>query len=48
MLRAYCVDRKNEWDNGVHLVLFAAVKNSPFELIFGQTVREASQRGLLG
>ena len=46
MLRTYCVDTEKEWDEGVHLVLFAAREAvqdslgfSPFELIFGRTVR---------
>jgi len=46
MLRTYCVDTEKEWDKGVHLVLFAAQEAvqdslgfSPFELIFGRTVR---------
>ena len=24
MLRMYCVDKERQWDEGVHLVLFAA------------------------
>ena len=46
MLRTYCVDTEKEWDEGVHLVLFAAHEAiqdflgfSPFELIFWRTVR---------
>ena len=46
MLRTYCVDTEKEWDDGVHLLLFAAQEAlqeslgfSPFELIFGCTVR---------
>ena len=46
MLRAYCIEQGKDWDEGVHLVLFAsreAVQESlgfsPFELLFGRTVR---------
>ena len=41
----YCVDKERQWDEGVHLVLFAARESiqealgfSPFELAFGRTV----------
>ena len=37
----YCVDKEHQWDEGVHLVLFAAHESiqealgfSPFELVF--------------
>ena len=46
MLCMYCVDKERQWDEGVHLVLFAARESiqealgfSPFELVFGKTVR---------
>ena len=46
MLRTYCVEQEKEWDEGVHLVLFAAREAvqeslgfSPFELVFGRSVR---------
>ena len=46
MLRKYCLEEENEWDEGVHLVLFAVGESiqeslgfSPFELVFGRTVR---------
>ena len=46
MLRMYCVDKERQWDEGVHLVLFATCESiqealgfSPFKLIFGRTVR---------
>ena len=46
MLRAYCVENNRDWDQGVHLLLFAARESvqeslgfSPFELVFGRTVR---------
>ena len=46
MLRAYCVDNARDWDEGVQFVLFAARETvqeslgfSPFELVFGRTVR---------
>ena len=45
MLRTYCVEQEKEWDEGVHLVLFAAREAvqeslgfSPFELVFGRSV----------
>ncbi|XP_071954190.1 uncharacterized protein [Antedon mediterranea] len=45
MLRAYCVEFQREWDEGVHLVLFAARESvqetlgfSPFQLVFGHSV----------
>ena len=41
----YCVDKKRQWDERVHLVLFAACETiqealgfSSFELVFGWTV----------
>lgn len=46
MLQMYCVDKEKQWDEGVHLVLFAdresvqeALGFSPFELVFERTVR---------
>lgn len=46
MIRTYCHQYEKEWDEGIHLLLFAvreAVQESlgfsPFELIFGHTVR---------
>jgi len=46
MLRKYCPEEEKEWDEGVHLVLFSARESiqeslgfSPFELVFGRTVR---------
>ena len=45
MLRAYCANNDKDWDEGVHLVLFAAREAvqeslgfSPFQLVFGHTV----------
>ena len=45
MLRKYCLEEENEWDEGVHLVLFAvgeliqeSLGFSPFELVFERTV----------
>ena len=45
MLRAYCLEHRKDWDEKVHLVLFAsreAVQDSlgfsPFELLYGRTV----------
>ena len=46
MLQAYCANNDKDWDEGVHLVLFAAREAvqeslgfSPFQLVFGHTVR---------
>ena len=46
MIRTYCFDTEKDWDEGVHLLLFAARESvqeslgfSPFELVFGHTVR---------
>ena len=46
MIRAYCLQFEKQWDQGIHLLLFAvreAVQESlgfsPFELVFGRTVR---------
>ena len=42
MLKMHCVDKECQWDEGMHLVLFAARESvhktlgfSPFELVFG-------------
>ena len=46
MLHAYCTENNRDWDQGVHLLLFAARESvqeslgfSPFELVFDRTVR---------
>ena len=46
MIRAYCFQYEKQWDQGIHLLLFAireAVQESlgfsPYELVFGCTVR---------
>ena len=46
MIRPFCLDFEKVWDEGVHLLLFAAREAvqetlgfSPFELVFGRTVR---------
>ena len=46
MLRAYCLQEKREWDEGIPLLLFAVRESvqeslgfSPFELVFGHTPR---------
>ena len=46
MIRSYCFDTERNWDEGVHLLLFAVRESvqeslgfSPFELVFGHTVR---------
>ena len=45
MIRSYCFENKKDWDEGIHL-LFAvreffgeSLGFSPFELVFGHTVR---------
>ena len=44
MIRSYCFDTKNNWDEGIHLLVFAVRESvqeslgfSPFELVFGHT-----------
>ena len=46
MIRSYCFDTEKDWDEGIHLLLFAvreSVQESlgfrPFELVFGHSVR---------
>ena len=46
MIRTYCFDTEKDWDEGIHLLLFAARESvqeslgfSPFELVFGHNVR---------
>ena len=46
MIRSYCVDTEKDWDEGIHLLLFAfresvqeSLDFSPFKLVFGHTVR---------
>jgi len=46
MIRTYCLKEEKEWDEGVHLLLFAVHESiqeslgfSPFELVFGRVVR---------
>ena len=46
MIRSYCFDTEKDWDEGIHLLLFATRESvqesldfSPFELVFGHTVR---------
>ena len=46
MIRSYCFDTEKDWDEGIHLLLFAARESvqeslgfSPFELVFGHSVR---------
>ena len=45
MIRSYCFDTNSDWDEGVHLLLFAVRESvqesldfSPFEVVFGHTV----------
>ena len=42
MIRAYCLEYQTEWDQGIHMLLFAVREGiqeslgfSPFELVFG-------------
>ena len=46
MIRSNCFDTEKDWDGGIHLLLFAVRDSvqkslgfSPFELVFGHTVR---------
>ena len=46
MMRAYCFEIEEYWDEAIHLLLFATRESvqeslgfSPFELVFGDTVR---------
>ena len=46
MIKSYCFDTERDWDEGIHLLLFAVRESvqeslgfSPFELVFGHTVR---------
>ena len=46
MIRSYCFDTEKDWDDGIRLFLFAIKESvqaslgfSPFELVFGHTVR---------
>ena len=46
MMRAFCLENEKDWDEGVHLLLFAVRESvqestgfSPFELVFGHQVR---------
>ena len=45
MIHSYCFDTDKDWDEGIHLLLFAVCESvqeslrfSPFELVFGHTV----------
>ena len=46
MTRSYCFDTEKDWDEGIHLLVFAVRESvqeslgfSPFKLVFGHTVR---------
>ena len=46
MIKKYCFEYEKDWDEGVHLLLFASreavqesLEFSPYELVFGHTVR---------
>ena len=46
MIRTYCFDTEKDWDEGIHLLLFAVRESvqeslgfSPFELVFGHSIR---------
>ena len=50
IIRSYCFDTEKDWDEGIHLLLFAvresvqeSLRFSPFELVFGHTVRGPSK-----
>ena len=51
MIRSYCFDTEKDWDEGIHLLLFAVRKSvqaslgvSSFELVFVHTVRRPLKR----
>ena len=46
MIKKYCLESEKDWDQGIHMLLFAtrevvqeSLGFSPFELVFGHTVR---------
>ena len=46
MIKMYCIENSRDWDEGIHLLLFAVRESvqeslffSPFELVFGHVVR---------
>ena len=46
MIKSYCFDTEKDWDEGIHLLLFAVRESvqeslsfSPFESVFGHSVR---------
>ena len=50
MVRTFCLQYEKDWDDGVHLLLFAGrddvqefIGFSPFELVVGHTVSEPLQ-----
>ena len=50
MIRSSCFDTEKDWDEGIHLLIFAvrvsvqeSLGFSPFELVFGHTVRGSLQ-----
>ncbi len=49
MIKAYCFDNQKDWDEEIHVLLFATREEvqeslgfSPFQLAFGHTERECS------
>ena len=47
MIRSYCFDTEKDWNEGIHLLLFAVRESvqeslgfSPFELVFGHSARK--------
>ena len=44
MISSYCFDTDKDWDEGIHLLLFAVVQESlgfsPFKEAYSHTVRE--------
>ena len=39
MIGSYCFDTEKDWDEGIHLSVQESLGFSPFELVFGHTVR---------
>ena len=55
MIRSYCFDTEKDWDEGIHLLLFAVRESvqkslgfSPFELVFGHSVIDRKFKPSLG
>ena len=50
MIKTYCLENEKDWDEGVHMLLFASRESvqetlgfSPFELVFGHLINSIQQ-----